>query len=74
MNLDDPLFVSEGTIRSVLDAGFKDSFKGARQERLGHPPSERPYPDTAFDYVFHRGFGSSKAVSVMLKNKKPINE
>ncbi len=64
-NLDDPLFVSEGTLRSALDAGFKDGFEGlAKADRVTHP-ANGPYPDTTFDYVFHRGFAKREAIRVM---------
>jgi endonuclease/exonuclease/phosphatase family metal-dependent hydrolase len=63
--LDDPLYVSEGTIRSLLDTGFKDGFEGLAMKDRVTLPANGPYQDVTFDYVFHRGFGSRKDVRVM---------
>jgi endonuclease/exonuclease/phosphatase family metal-dependent hydrolase len=63
--LDDPLYLSEGTIRSLLDAGFRNGFEGLDKKDRVTLPAKGQYQDVTFDYVFHRGFGSRKAVRIM---------
>jgi len=52
-------------IRSIQEAGFSDSFEGLDKKDRVTLPANGPYPDTTFDYIFHRGFGRRKAVRVM---------
>ncbi|HQL51522.1 MAG TPA: hypothetical protein PLR91_10070, partial [Kiritimatiellia bacterium] len=61
-NIDEPAYLSEGTIRSLLEAGFRDGFEGLDKKDRVTLPASGPYPDTTFDYIFHKGFGSRKAV------------
>ena len=63
--LDDPLYVSEGTIRSLLDAGFRDGFEGLDRKDRVTLPAKGQYQDVTFDYVFYKGFLGRKDVRIM---------
>jgi endonuclease/exonuclease/phosphatase family metal-dependent hydrolase len=63
--LDDPLYISESTIRSLLDAGFKSGFEGVEPKDRVTLPAKGPYKDVTFDYIFHSGFGRTNNARVM---------
>jgi endonuclease/exonuclease/phosphatase family metal-dependent hydrolase len=63
--LDDPAYISEGTIRSLLGGGFKDGFEGVGQKDRVTLPAKGPYRDVTFDYVFHSGFRRAEKARVM---------
>ena len=51
-NRDQPIFVSERTLATMMEAGFADAFAGIPlSSRITHPGSGR-YPDATFDYFF----------------------
>ena len=59
--LDEAAYLSEGTIRAVLDAGFAHCFDGVPvSERITLPGGDR-YPDVTFDHIFWKGFGKQTA-------------
>lgn len=64
-NLDGLQYLSENTIRSILDAGFVNCFAGLDMKDRVTLPAKGSYQDATFDYLFHRGFGSRKPVRIM---------
>jgi len=68
-SLDEAAYLSENTIRGLLDAGFSNCFEGVPlADRITLPGGDR-YPDVTFDYIFWKGF--AKQNDVRLAPHKP---
>jgi len=67
-SLDDPAYLSEGTIRNILEAGFNNSFEGVPPARRVTLPGTGRYPDVTFDYVFWKGFAKQTALRLAPKD------
>jgi len=64
-NLDELAYLSEGTIRALIDSGFKDGFEGLNRKDRVTLPAKNQFQDVTFDYIFHKGFADQKFIGVM---------
>lgn len=55
-NEDNPLFVSESTLRSFYGAHFRSCFRDLKRSQCVTWPGRGGLPDSTFDYVLYRGF------------------
>lgn len=55
-NEDNPLFVSESTLRSFYGAHFRSCFRDLKKSQCITWPGRGGLPDSTFDYVLYRGF------------------
>jgi len=67
-SLDDPAYLSEGTIRNLLEAGFKNCFEGVPPARRVTLPGNDRFPDVTFDYIFWKGFAKQTALRLSPKH------
>ena len=62
--LEDPRFAEEGTLRILLDAGFRDAFEGIPESERPTLPANDFYPAATFDHILVRGLPPPLARSV----------
>ena len=58
---EDPRFASESTMRTLLEAGFRDAFEGIPESARPTLPASDRYPAATFDHICARGFGEPYA-------------
>ena len=66
--LDENDYLSEGTIRNLLDDGFKNSFENIIPAKRITLPAKGLYADVTFDYIFHKGFNKQNTVRFSASN------
>lgn len=54
----DGAFPNEKTVPMLVDAGYVNCFAGVPPSERGTCPGHGRFPDSTFDYIFHRGFES----------------
>lgn len=64
-SLDQPRFMSESTIRSLLEAGFENCFAGVDLQERFTLPASGPYEAVTFDYILYKGFSARRKIRVM---------
>ena len=67
-SLDEAAYLSEGTIRNLLEAGFNNCFEGVPPARRVTLPGAGRYPDVTFDYIFWKGFAKQTALRLAPKD------
>ena len=61
-NLDDAEYLSEGTLRNLLAAGFSHCFDNVPPASRVTLPGKDLYPDTTFDHILFKGFSKQTAL------------
>ena len=75
---DQPDYLSENTLRALLENGFANTVEGVPPaERVTLPgsapnPNVTPYPDVTFDYIFWKGF--ARQLSWRLGDKAEVSD
>lgn len=59
-NQDDPIYLSESTIPSILSKSFENCFDGINSSERVTIPAKGSYADATFDYIFHKGLTRAK--------------
>lgn len=65
----DKRFAAETTIRSILDAGFKNAFEGLSGDEHATLPANYYYPAATFDYILSAGLTPGDAPHVLPLNR-----
>jgi endonuclease/exonuclease/phosphatase family metal-dependent hydrolase len=74
-NLENPLFVSENTLRLLKKEGFRSGFENVPASNRVTCPGKGRYPDATFDWIFVRGGDSvsnPKITSFQVSDHFPV--